>query len=61
MKKLSKALRPRYKGLSPVPMPIQGEAVTAYTCVCPCICLNNDVSSSVSASVSKAVSVSANK
>jgi hypothetical protein len=60
MKTLSKALRPRYKGLSPVPMPTQGEAITAYSCTCPCVCLNNDVSSSVSNSVAKAVSASSN-
>lgn len=58
MKTLSKALRPQYKGLSPVRMPTHGEAITAYGCTCPCICSNNDASSAAGNSTSKAVSVS---
>ncbi|MYC78509.1 hypothetical protein F4X10_22325 [Candidatus Poribacteria bacterium] len=61
MKKLSKALRPQYKGLSPVPMPTHRESITAYNCGCPCICVNNDAAGAAGNSAGVSVGNQANK
>ena len=61
MKKLSKALRPQYKGLSPVSMPTHGETITAYNCVCPCVCVNNDAAGAAGNAVGVSVGNQANK
>ena len=60
MKKLSKTLRSRYRGLSPVPMPTSTDTLSSYACACLCSCRNDDVKGAAVSAAGNSVGVSMN-
>jgi hypothetical protein len=60
MKTLSKTLKSRYRGLSPVPMPTSADTIRSYSCPCTCRCNNGDTTGSATNAATDAAGESAN-